>query len=777
MNLRTNWTIVGALAAGVAFSVGLPAQEATPSPPPPTASQEPEASRHEQVTVIAPTPLEGVGVDPMRFPANVQHLDAKQLGAIETTDATDALDHSVAGLHRTDPQGNGFAEDVFFRGFEVSPLLGTPQGLSVYQDGVRLNEVFGDTVHWDLLPLEAFSTVDVIPGSDPLFGLNTLGGAISIRTKNGFNSPSDSIELAGGSYGRRSVTLESGRHGSALGYYLAADWLAEDGWRDFSPSSVRRAFLDLSWRSGESAADLSVGIGADRLGGNGTAPENLLDADRSAIFTAPDVSKNQQTAVALRWGSPLSAQTRLLAVASIRWMRPETFNGDASPFGTCTLPANAGGECRDPGDREQPLHDQFGRAVPNSIGDAVDNQTTTSERQYGATLQLENDSRLFGFTQHLVAGLGIEYGDANYTSATALGAFDASRTFVDSGLVAVESAIHLKSSTTDGSLFLSDFLSLSPRLDLALGARWDHSRTTLADQIGTALNGDHSNQRVNPSVGLTFQLPPAVALFARYAESSRTPTPVEWSCADPENPCRLPNEFVSDPPLREVVAHTVEVGVRGRGRGGLGAWSAALFRTTTDDDILFISSGPGRSFGHFANVGKTERAGLELSINGKIGRWSWSAGYSLTRAVFDSDFDESSPNHPMADADGVIHVTSGDRLAGVPLHNLKAGIVYASGSRWDVGLDLLFRSSEFLRGDEANLLPPIGSQLTADLQVQYALPWGVTAFARVTNLFNSSFDTFGELSEAEPVLPPTPDNRFVSPGAPRQFLAGLRFSR
>ena len=82
-------------------------------------------------------------------------------------------------------QSNPFQADINYRGYTASPLLGTPQGLSVYMDGVRLNQPFGDVVSWDLIPRLAIASTTLMPGSNPLFGLNTLGGALAIQTKDG----------------------------------------------------------------------------------------------------------------------------------------------------------------------------------------------------------------------------------------------------------------------------------------------------------------------------------------------------------------------------------------------------------------------------------------------------------------------------------------------------------------------------------------------------------------------------------------------------------------
>ncbi len=292
--------------------------------------------------------------------------------------------------------------------------------------------------------------------------------------------------------------------------------------------------------------------------------------------------------------------------------------------------------------------------------------------------------------------------------------------------------------------------------------------------MGTDLNGDHTFSRVNPAVGVTIQMPQAVTAFGSFSVSSRVPAPSELSCADPEDPCRLPNAFVADPPLEQVVARTCEGGVRGRGRGV--TWNAALFRTANRDDIVFISSGALTNTGHFANVGDTLRQGIELGASGALGdAVRFGAAYSYLRARFRTSLTLSSPNHPDED-DGEIAVEAGDTIPSVPAHNLKLN---ASGTirRATVGANLLVTSSQFLRGDEANLLPALEGAAVVNLTGSYAVTSRVRLFARVANLFDRKYSTFGLLGEAGDVLGDDYDDpRFLSPAAPRAAWAGVELS-
>src|SRR5262249_10950235 len=125
------------------------------------------------------------------------------------------------------------------RGFAASPLQGTPQGLAVYMQGIRVNEAFGDTVNWDLIPKVAIGRSDIWT-NNPAFGLNALGGAISFQMKDGFTYNGTEFDASGGSYGRVGGSLQYGVRNGEWGLYLAAEGLKDDGWRLQSPSRLAR---------------------------------------------------------------------------------------------------------------------------------------------------------------------------------------------------------------------------------------------------------------------------------------------------------------------------------------------------------------------------------------------------------------------------------------------------------------------------------------------------------------------------------------------------------
>jgi iron complex outermembrane recepter protein len=294
----------------------------------------------------------------------------------------------------------------------------------------------------------------------------------------------------------------------------------------------------------------------------------------------------------------------------------------------------------------------------------------------------------------------------------------------------------------------------------------------LRDQIGEDLNGDHEFTRLNPSFGATYALNGKVTAYGSVGTTSRAPTPSELSCADPEDACRLPNAFVADPPLDQVRATTFEGGVRGH--AGLLRWAASAFRTVNSDDIIFVSSGALTNEGYFQNIDRTTRQGLELTVQTSPGRLvSGSASYTFLNATFGVPLTLSSPNHPDED-DGEIDVEKGARLPGIPRHNAKF-IGRVGNTRGSVQASLNLTSSQFLRGDEANLLAPIDGYAVVNLAARYAVTPRVEVFADVINLMNAEYETFGLLGEADDVLGDDYDDpRFVSPGAPRAAWVGVR---
>src|SRR6516225_9759098 len=265
----------------------------------------------EKVDVIGTTPLPGLGTPLKDVPANVQVFGSKDVQRQKQANLSDFLENNPTSVTVNAAQGNPYQNDLSFRGFTASPLLGVPQGLSVFQDGVRINEPFGDVVNWDLLPPSAIASLQLIPGSNPLFGLNTLGGALAIYTKSGRQYPGGSVELSGGSFGRATLAVEQGGSSGPWDYYFTGNFSKDNGWAEHNPSRVAQLFAKVGYETERDNVDVSVTAANNRLEGTQTLPLSFLD-DRRQAYTYPDLNRNQLAMLAVK-GSHFVRDDALIA--------------------------------------------------------------------------------------------------------------------------------------------------------------------------------------------------------------------------------------------------------------------------------------------------------------------------------------------------------------------------------------------------------------------------------------------------------------------------------
>ena len=286
-----------------------------------------------KIEVIGTTPLAGVGLPIEQIPSNVQVVKGKELQQQNSLSIADFMNNNLLGVSVNETQNNPYQPDILFRGFTASPLLGTPQGLSVFQDGVRVNEPFGDAVNWDLIPVNAIAGMNLMPGSNPVFGLNTLGGALSVQTKNGRTHQGGGIETSFGSWSRKTVAAEFGgvSTDNSIDYFLAGNYFDEDGWRDHSPTEVKQIFGKLGWQNEASRLELSY-TGADNdMIGNGLIQKELMeDFGRETINTKPDQTKNTLSFLNLNGSHWLNDDVQLSANTYYRKSKRKTLNGDVN---------------------------------------------------------------------------------------------------------------------------------------------------------------------------------------------------------------------------------------------------------------------------------------------------------------------------------------------------------------------------------------------------------------------------------------------------------------
>ncbi len=791
MKVRNDHTLRNAVALALVGSLSAPMAGA--------AEAEPKGPMTE-IIVIAPY---GSGIASGRVPASVQVATAEDIERLHALDVTELLNRSFAGVNINHAQNNPLQPDVNFRGFTASPLLGLPQGLSVYQNGVRINEPFGDTINWDLIPLSAISSVQVIGGANPIFGLNSLGGALSLQTKNGFDFTGTEAQIQSGSFGRTVGSLQYGAHGESFGFYANVDYFEEDGWRDYSASDALRFLGVLSLRGEEdSELNLSVSLGETELRGNGASPAELLEIDRDQVFTHPDLTENSQTQLILDGQHRLSDSLLLAGNAHFRKIDTDSFNGDGTIFEECDYEGeellveeefddlNEDDECSSEDDANIRLVlDSQGEPIEAELDDeeldAINNIGRREQESYGASLQLNWSGRFNGRANDFVFGTAFSEGRTSFDSVTEVARLLDNRATSRTGIFAEEFTTDVRSEVSVASAYFANTLDLSERAALTLSGRFDTTRIRLNDRTGEApeLNGNHRFERFNPAIGVTFSLAEATTLFANFGESTRTPTPVELACASEDAPCNLPNAFLADPPLDQVVARTGELGIRGRAQNGL-RWNVSAFHAINRDDILFQTTGGAQAnVGFFDNVGDTKRAGLEIGLTQDLDRLHWFFDYSFVEATFDDAFTANSPNHPIFEededaeqivGDGKLLVASGSTIPGIPEHQANLGADFSFTDRLSIGADVSYRSGVYLRGDEANLLGKTDAYTILNLRGEFKITEYATFFARVENALDEEYETFGLLGEPDEVFPEFEDARFFGSGPPRGAWVGLK---
>ena len=712
----------------------------------------------QQVEVIGTTPLPGSGVKLRDLPANAQVFTGGDLRRQRANSLTEFLEQNPTSISVNAAQGNPYQPDVNFRGFTASPLLGTPQGISGFYDGVRINEPFGDSVNWDLLPQSAISSIQLIPGSNPAFGLNTLGGAIALYTKSGASeypdAPGGSVTASGGSFGRRTLGFEAGGRHGAWDWFLTGNDADDHGWAMHNPSRVRQVFAKLGWQDDESDLDLSFTGANNRLEGTQTLPTSFTDI-RDA-YTYPDINTNRAALLTLKGSTALTPTLLLSGNGYLRRYTNGSFNSNLI----------------DPGDAvdPQPL--------------ATNDLAQITQISQGLGMQIADSGRLAGLRNLLTVGVSADRGRARFTRSSQPAVFNADRGTVATGDFVPDTDSDL--TTTYLGAFFSDSLGLTPEWTLSLAGRANRADVQIKDRSGSApeLNGRHRFSRFNPAVGLSYNPDARLTAYASYNQGMRSPTAIELTCADPNAPCKLPNNFLSDPPLKAVLSTTFEIGVRGKPAPETN-WSAAIFRTDLQNDLQFIASNSAAlNAGYFQNVGGTRRQGVELSGTSRVGRLGLTLRYSFLDATYRSGFAENSPANSAADANGTIQILPGNRMTGLPRHSVKMRLDVDATPDWNLAANALLSSSQRARGDENNLDAhgPVPGYAILNLDTRYRIDAALQFFARIDNVFDRRYANFALIGDnffGGPGHAFDPANahaeQFRGYGVPRGVWAGLQY--
>ena len=775
------------LAATVAWLAGSAAY-AQPSAPPKDAP----GTAVKEVVVIARTPFEGSGVGAAEIPAAIATISADDIARQGSQNVVDVLLQRVPSVSINSETGNDFEPDVQFRGFVATSLSGVPEGLAVYQDGVRINEAFGDNVGWDLIPTIAIDDMQVITGN-PAFGLNALGGAIDLHMKTGFTWRGFETDVRGGSFGRVQDSTQAGWRSGPYAAYVALEAAHEDGWRDFTPSTVRRIYGDLGYRTDRAELHLTLTAADNEFGAAGSTPYQLLQKHYSSVFTTPQTDNHQMAMVSLR-GQARASDTWTVT-GSLYYRRFDQRHVDGN--GTDAQPCDTDRALLCFGDGATPAKGVDGRQLANPFGPnatlgEIDTNSTLSDG-FGGALQATRMAPIIGLANSLVMGASVDAARTVFHADAQLGLIQPDFVVQGDGVFLGASGdpisdgpVRLIAHNTYVGLYALDTLDLTSRLSITGGGRFNLARLDLDDQLGGSLTSRNRYDRFDPVIGGTFKISPDLTAYAGYSQANRAPTPLELGCANPLQPCIIDSFLVSDPPLKQVVSTTLEAGVRGAVRWGRpGApirWQLGVYRTDSSNDILNIPSPLNNGFGYFANMGDTRRQGLDASIDYTGQGWVIYASYAFVDATYLKALTLAAPGgDPFADGAGNISVAPGDRLSSIPRHRVKIGLDRDLTGKWTVGASLLWVSRQYYGGDESNQNPQLPGYATADLHTSYKISRHLQIYGLIDNLFNHHYYTFATFFDnssyvGNPAFANLTDTRSLTPARPFAAYGGLKIS-
>jgi iron complex outermembrane receptor protein len=673
-------------------------------------------ARRDSVHVLAPVEVQA-SIAPVAgptigsgIPARITTLSGHDIDEWEPRILPNVLG-TVAGVSVYDDLGSQYKLNVSYRGFNSGPTVGLPPGITVFLDGVRQNEADAQEVDFDLLPMEHVKRVELLSGTASLLGPNSLGGAINLVTDRGEGPLHGDLGVSGGSFGQAEVegTVE-GKSTTGWDYYLGGGYEREDGWRSGTSGRNFNGFLNLGHFGVERGLGVQAAAAKSTVSSAGSLPESLF-GDPQINFTPGDVDALNTEQLNLTGYVPLGGGRGTLTIFGKRFdanrfnvnqapdpnvtalTRTYTLGGTADwrrqlPIGANSLSLRFGID-----GSANWVHEQIVNTpsdVTGDVADAVAFGESGDEPQLGLTTDVKSPS-------WDLAGYGI----ADYTVS---------------------------------------------RVTLSAGARYDYIRVPFQNQLDNSDNTTNNFHHFSPRGGINVEVRSGMSLYGSVGGSFRAPAIVELACADPTASCPLPFALGDDPPLDPVRATTYEVG--GKLLRGNVLLDASVFRTDVRDEIFFIESPGSLVSGHFTNLDKTRREGVELSVMSSLlnDRVSWYANYAYTRATFQSNAQifstRASSDFENSPLFGPNNVTPGDRLPLVPANQVKGGFSASLPRGFRAGLDARWIGSQYLRGDEGNEEKQLDPYVVMGARAGFSYrSWDFSTV--VTNLLNSHDPIFG----------------------------------
>ena len=737
--------------------------------------------------VVATTPLGGGQINVSQSPFAVWQTSAQDIQTFNDTTLPQSLARSAPGVTVGNVSGNEFEPDLFYRGFDATAVTGTPQGLAVYQNGTRINEAFGDVVNWDLIPANAIDKTTIV-AANPIFGLNALGGAVTVTMKNGFTWQGFEADFEGGSFYRAQEQIQFGKQVGAWSVYMAANQINDGGWRVAEASQLTNFYGDVGYKANGFESHLQLTAGNTQFGVAAYTPIQQLQTNWGSVYTLPQTTDNQMAMLQWTGAYAYSPTLNFQAGAYFRQFNQQHVDGNGTDVTPCPPYSCLNGS---------PVHNTLGGIIPDisqggtlDLGEDDDNQTQS--RSVGVSGQVVDTDKIFGHDNTLTAGTSLDYGWTHYTGNSTLGTIaftNNSYPLTASPYIIDEpdsflNPIDVKANNTYVGVYALDTFNATDRLALTGGARFNFAGINLEGTNDALLSGYSDYFHLNPTAGLTYKITPDINFYAGYAMTNRTPTPLELGCASATDPCIIDNFLSSDPPLKQVVGQTFELGFRGQNalaalgpQWGKLQWSAGLFRTTLANDILPVVS-TFNGFGYYTNVGTTLRQGAEVGAQWTGDKWTAYANYTYIDAIYLTTFEEPSPNNPLADANGNIPITNGTQIAGIPKNTIKAGVDYAVTDKWKIGADMVAASGQVIFGNENGAVPQAPGYTIFGLHTSYQYNKQVQLYGYAQNIFDQRYYTSGGLVQTGEFMtgPAITNPQSFGPGKPFAIFGGVRIT-
>ena len=662
--------------------------------------------------VVSSTRLPGAPVDAKTLPAKVTVITAEDIRKSGAKTVQEAIQWGN-NIVMYDQVGNAFQQSIDLRGFSGQPVPST----SVFVDGQRINEPDFNTINFDLIPFDTIERIEIIPGPATIYGKNAMGGVINIITKRGGEKPQVTLEPMGGSFGRQRYTINASGPIGKFDYYFNLGKEKEDGYRDNSGANISRVYGRVGYRpTDETDMTLSYTYVTDKLYQAGALPLSVAAVNPRANFTPGDYTDNNTNVVRLTGRQGL-------------------------PFG---FSLNVNGFYR------QLDQTQFGVGQPAFPGSILSiAQTNSTTQSWGGTVQLTQNTPLFGRQNNLVVGTDMQRNDfgSRLASTSGFGPFNNRQDSNESVL----------------GLYVQDTLSLLPQVVLTAGVRYDQDSidSDFQDTFTPPGAGKKTFYRTNPRAGLTYLIHSDASVYFNYSQGFRVPTFFEL----------FPVVGLSNQSLKPITSDNFEIG----GKTRLWNWgeaSLSLFQSNVRNEIYFNCTNCDVFSAGFdglnRNIDSTRRRGLEASFKGRYNEYfDGSVNYTFTEATFQSTFNLSATKT----------VVPGDTIPLVPKNRLSATGNFHPAEGWTLSLIGLYVSTQFFQNDEINAEPRLPGYFVLNSRIAYErpVPGGrLSGFLMLNNMLDQKYSSFGTIA-SNTLTGGGAQERFVVPVATFSLYAGLSY--